>query len=124
MTEAEVRAALNTVIDPCSAVAGAPAGIVEMGLVRDLAIVDEGAGVAVRLSIGVTEPGCMMGASFALRARESLERLPGISSVDVQLDHEMDWSPRDLNPGYAARLAQVRQTKRDDISARASGPKA
>ena len=124
MTEAEVRAALNTVIDPCSAVAGAPAGIVEMGLVRDLVIVDEGAGVAVRLSIGVTEPGCMMGASFALRARESLERLPGISSVDVQLDHEMDWSPRDLNPGYAARLAQVRQAKRDDMSARASGPKA
>ena len=63
-------------------------------------------------------------ASFALRARESLERLPGISSVDVQLDHEMDWSPRDLNPAYAARLAQVRRVKRDDMSARASGPEA
>ncbi|MDQ3728546.1 MAG: iron-sulfur cluster assembly protein [Actinomycetota bacterium] len=121
MTEAEVRAALNTVIDPCSAVAGAPAGIVEMGLVRDLAIVDEGAGVAVCLSIGVTEPGCMMGASFASSARERLEALPGISSVDVQLDHKMDWSPGDLDPGYAARLAQVRQAKRDEMRARGLG---
>ena len=34
MDEATVRARLNEVLDPCSVVAGAPAGIEEMGLVR------------------------------------------------------------------------------------------
>ena len=38
MTAEEVRALLNAIVDPCSLAAGAPAGIDEMGLVRDVEV--------------------------------------------------------------------------------------
>ncbi len=112
VTEAQIRAQLNLVVDPCSVVAGAPAGLVELGLVRSLELEDTPDGVAVRVRIGVTEPGCLMGASFAISARERLERLGGIASVKVSLDHGGDWEPADIDPAYVDRLAIVRAAKR------------
>ena len=112
MNEDTIRAELNEILDPCSVVAGAPAGLAEMGLVRALSVTEAAGGVAIAVRIGVTEPGCMMGASFALHARRRLEALSGVVSVDVQLDHDADWEPADLDPAYAARLASVRSAKR------------
>jgi len=34
----DVRAVLNQIIDPCSRVAGAPVGLVDMGLIRRLTV--------------------------------------------------------------------------------------
>jgi len=112
MTEDRVRAELNEILDPCSVVAGAPAGIDEMGLIRALCMTEVPGGVAIEVRIGVTEPGCMMGASFAVRARERLEALAGVVAVDVALDHASDWEPSDLSPGYAKRLEAVRAANR------------
>jgi hypothetical protein len=38
LDEARVRTTLNTIVDPCSRAAGAPAGIAEMGLVRQIEV--------------------------------------------------------------------------------------
>jgi len=111
MNEHAIRAELNEIIDPCSVVAGAPAGLIEMGLVRGLSVHETPAGMEIELRIGVTEPGCMMGASFAIKARERLEALAGVAAVDVQLDHTADWEPADIDPAYAERLAAVRAAK-------------
>jgi hypothetical protein len=46
----------------------------------------------------------MIGASFLVRARECLDQLPGIAHIDVQLQHDCDWTPNDLEPAYAQRL--------------------
>jgi metal-sulfur cluster biosynthetic enzyme len=112
MTEAEIRAALDGIVDPCSVVAGAPAGIAEMGLVREVAIGEGAEGVAVRVRIGLTEPGCMMGASFVVKARERLAALPGVIRVDVELDHAADWHPSDADPAYQERLRVIRAQRR------------
>jgi metal-sulfur cluster biosynthetic enzyme len=114
-----IRAELDRVIDPCSAAAGAPAGLVEMGLVRELSVHEEPGGAAVRLRIGVTEPGCLMGASFAVQARQRLERLDGVISVHIELDHRADWEPGDIAPGYRLRLEAVRDQRRRALRARA-----
>jgi metal-sulfur cluster biosynthetic enzyme len=112
MTAAEIRARLNTIIDPCSIAAGAPAGLVDMGLVREVTVVQAPEGATVRVRIGLTEPGCMIGASFLVRARECLQPLPGIAHVDVQLQHDCDWTPNDLDPAYAQRLHDRRAAQR------------
>jgi metal-sulfur cluster biosynthetic enzyme len=113
-----IRAELDRIIDPCSAAAGAPAGLLEMGLVRELSVHQEPAGVAVRLRIGVTEPGCLMGASFAVQARQRLEHLDGVISVHIELDHRADWDPADIAPGYRLRLEAVREQRRQALRAR------
>ena len=115
MNAEEIRAELNTIVDPCSVAAGAPAGLVDMGLVRGLEVDDTPGGCTIRLTIGLTEPGCMVGASFVSRARELLSELPGVARVDVSLEHDCDWSPRDLDPDYATRLRAARALRRAAI---------
>ena len=111
MTAAEIRALLNTIVDPCSVAAGAPAGIDEMGLVRDVDVEATARGAVIRIRIGLTEPGCMIGASFVTRAHECLARRPGVASVEVTLEHDCEWTPADLDPGYAQRLHTVREAR-------------
>lgn len=113
--EARVRAALDDVRDPCSVVAGVPAGLVEMGLVRSLEVDDGPDGAVVRVAIGVTEPTCLMGPSFVTGARERLAAEPGIAHVEVELSADPDWSPLDMSPGYRARLTEHRRARRDGI---------
>jgi metal-sulfur cluster biosynthetic enzyme len=112
VSEAEVREALDAVVDPCSVVAGAPAGLVQMGLVRSLELSEGESGATIRICIGVTEPGCLMGASFAAQARAQLERLAGVARVEIELDHANDWMPGDMDREYQRRLDAVRATRR------------
>jgi metal-sulfur cluster biosynthetic enzyme len=109
--EVTVRATLNTIVDPCSVTAGTRAGIEEMGLVRRLEIEPEPAGAVVRLTIGVTEPGCVMGFPFANEAQERLSRLPGVARVVVDLDHAYDWLPTDMSLAYRKRLERDRELR-------------
>jgi metal-sulfur cluster biosynthetic enzyme len=118
--EATVLKVLDEIVDPCSAVAGAPIGIVSMGLVRRLSVEPGSGGAAVRVRIGVTEPGCLMAAPFIVEARERLENLEGVSLVDVRVDTEDDWSPSDMSEEARARLEAVRSSQRQ--SSRPSVP--
>lgn len=113
--EAMIRTTLNTIIDPCSRAAGAPAGIVEMGLVRRLEVQHSPEGASLRVVIGVTEPGCLMGAAFVNDASRILRALPGVTEVQVSMDHAFDWTPADLSPAYQAQLEQLRQRRRAAI---------
>ena len=112
ITESAVRAALNTIIDPCSSAAGCPAGLDEMGLVRGVEIHDTAAGTDVRVVIGVTEVGCLMSAPFATEAYKRLYALSGISAVTVDLDLAFDWDPDNMSPDYQQRLQAHRARRR------------
>jgi metal-sulfur cluster biosynthetic enzyme len=112
LDEARVWTTLNTIVDPCSRVAGAPAGIAEMGLVRQLEIHHSPGGANIRVVIGVTEPGCLMGAAFVNDARKRLRELPGVAEVHVSMDHAFDWTPEDMSPAYRVQLEQLRQQRR------------
>lgn len=108
MTEGAIRDALDAIIDPCSVAAGAPAGIAELGLIRSLTVTDVPGGVRIEVAIGVTEPGCMMGASFVVKARALLDAMPDVVSHQVCLDHAADWQPADIDSAYSERLDRVR----------------
>ena len=110
--EASVRAVLNTIVDPCSVVAGVAAGIEEMGLVRHLEVLEGPNGAIIRVTIGVTEPGCLMGVPFANEAQKRLLALPSVACVEVTLDHALDWKPEDMSAEYQARLAAFRSARR------------
>lgn len=103
---------INEVVDPCSTVAGAPAGLVEFGLVRgvDLQRADAGAwNVCVRLML--TEPGCIMGGPFAVRVRDKLASVPLVASLDVRIESVGMWSEELMSKAYATRLAAARASR-------------
>ena len=106
--EEDVRADLNQIIDPCRRVAGAPVGLADMGLIRRLTLTEAAGGVHVHLVIGVTEYGCLLAPSFASEARKLIDALPGIGTVDIDLDGEFDWEPGDMSAAYRQQLAERR----------------
>jgi metal-sulfur cluster biosynthetic enzyme len=81
LDEALVRATLNEIVDPCSAAAGAPAGLDDMGLVRSVEVAERDGRVTVSVRIGVTEPGCFMIYPFAREARQRLGELEASRST-------------------------------------------
>ena len=112
ITESVVRAALNTIVDPCSRAAGCPAGLDEMGLVRAVEVRNSAAGAEVLVVIGVTEFGCLMSVPFATEAYKRLYALPGVSVVTVELDRAFDWDPDDMSRDYQQRLRVHRARRR------------
>lgn len=126
VTVARVREVLNTIVDPCSITAGVPAGMDDMGLISDIQVRDdEAGGLRVGVTFGLTDPTCMLLGSFANEARERLAALPGVTEVDVTLDHDMEWTPEMLAPHYRQRLAEHRATRRRTLpllAVTATGP--
>lgn len=115
VTEEKVRDVLNSVIDPCSTAAGAPAGLDDMGLVRSVTIRPEADGALVSVVLGITEPACLMGLPFQATAFERLSQLEGVARVEVTLDEKLMWTEAELSPAYARRLADVRLTRRERL---------
>lgn len=118
ISEAEVRAALDEVRDPCSEVAGVPAGLCEMGLVHELDVTPTPDGAVVHVAIRVTEPTCLMGPSLAVGARLRLAALAGVARFEVTLSDDNEWMPADMSPAYRARLEAQRAARRGTIEVR------
>lgn len=114
VTEESVRLLLNGIVDPCSANIGAPAGLVDMGLVRSIAITPSLADntlVDVTIILGLTEPGCMMGYPFLRESEARVRALPGVGEVSVTLDTRSLWTEDDLDPDYRVKLRAARNAK-------------
>lgn len=98
--ERAVDAALDAVVDPCSNALGEPLGLLEMGLVADRSIVAGHVEVAMRL----TSPCCAYGPTMAEAARREIERVDGVTSVAVRIDHAAVWTPEQITPVAADRV--------------------
>lgn len=113
----EISARLERIVDPCSVASGAPAGLVSMGLVRDVSVEEHRGGAHVRVTLCITEPGCLMGALFELTAERELADIPGVADVDVRVDHGYVWDPQDMTDEYRRRLAEVRAQRAERMKA-------
>jgi metal-sulfur cluster biosynthetic enzyme len=112
-----VLAVLEEIVDPCSTTAGVPAGLVSMGLVRSIQLPSPATEGTLRVTLTMTEPGCLMAAIFAENARDRLAPLAGadgfhdVTGVDVVLDTTQVWEPDDMAPEYRRRLAAARKRR-------------
>lgn len=95
----QVEAVLNGIVDPCSAAAGRPLGLVDMGLITDLTVNTIAPdAVRVRARVRVTEPGCLMGSVFIAEARKRLQALAGVGEIELEHSSDFDWHPTDVRP--------------------------
>ena len=113
LDEHAVRAALSGIMDPCSIAAHCPASLEDMGLLREVRVMHSSTGTHVHVTLGLTEPGCLMSAPFMVSVRETLERIPGVTAVSVDVDHDFDWWPEHMSPEYRAKLEAKQQLERE-----------
>ena len=115
--DAEIRELLNGIVDPCSAAAGNPMGLVDMGLVRNLEVRDAGGGrVEVSADVRVTDPNCMMGVVFTAEVRKRLDASAVVANHAIRLSHEFDWTPDDVTGPGVERIREVRRVVERRVS--------
>jgi metal-sulfur cluster biosynthetic enzyme len=102
---AEVVAALDGIVDPCSAAAGMPAGLAEMGIVDAVAI----DGDRVTITLLPTFAGCLFASLFAQQAEERVGALPWCASVGVRLAGDRIWTDERMSPALRARRRALRE---------------
>jgi metal-sulfur cluster biosynthetic enzyme len=115
ITEAAIRETLNEIVDPCSRAAGAPAGLVEMGMIPTVTLDDMGDGrVEVGVKLIVTHPFCMMSSIFINEIDQKLSAMPGIGKVNVEFDASDFWTPDLMSDDYLERLEANRARRREN----------
>jgi metal-sulfur cluster biosynthetic enzyme len=104
--EAEVRAALDAIHDPCSMSIGRPIGLVGMGII-DRVDVD---GSAVTVSVLPTFPDCMFRTVFEEKIEQCLAALPWCRSVTVRFcPSDQAWDESRMSPEALRMLGRRRR---------------
>jgi metal-sulfur cluster biosynthetic enzyme len=110
-----VMSALEQVIDPCSVTAGAPLSVVDMGLVSNLAVGEDG---RVTLSMRATSAMCTMIAGIMKDAEDRLARVEGVTQVEVTLHGGAIWTEADMTEKGRRALAARRERSRTEVAVR------
>lgn len=93
--QARVIEALRTVFDP-----EIPVNIYDLGLIYGLAVDEAQGKVHIRLTL--TAPGCPVAQTFPELVGSTVDAVPGVNEVEVELVWEPPWSRDKMNE--AARL--------------------
>jgi metal-sulfur cluster biosynthetic enzyme len=94
LTPEIARKALRQVKDPELGL-----NILDIGLVYDVAVSDEG---AVHVKMTLTSPGCPSGAEIMQDAKTVIEELDGVTSAEIELVWEPYWTPDRMDPRVKA----------------------
>lgn len=113
----QVLACVNALADPCSAAAGDPVGLADMGLVTAVEL--DGDHVAVHLR--PTFPGCLFVGVFEQQIRTAVGSLEWCAQVAVQIDSSVGWSERDMAPDVRARVQSRRGRARRQLAEQRRG---
>ena len=100
-----VDAALARVPDPCMDLAGARTSIVELGLVRGVAVGPDG---SVDVTVTFTEVGCAYTHAVLDRVHEEVGAVPGVTAVRTTIAWAPTWSPDDLMAPARQALAAAK----------------
>ena len=95
-TEEAVREALKHVVDPEMGV-----NIVDLGLVYDVEISEEG---AISIEYTLTTMGCPIGPLIEHQMQSFLENVPGVTSVEAEMVLRPPWTPEMMSEEAKAAL--------------------
>ena len=95
-TPDSIRKALRGVKDP-----ELNLNLIDIGLIYDVAVSDAG---AVEVKMTLTSPGCPSGPEIVADVKRTIEDLEGVTSVEVEIVWEPDWTPERMDPRIRAFL--------------------
>jgi metal-sulfur cluster biosynthetic enzyme len=115
-----VLAAINQVVDPCSAGVRVPIGVVDMGLVESVNL----NGGRVSIELLTTAPFCLFTGLLEEEVQRRVSALPWVESVHVAFNSDPrllgTWDEKRMSAGARAALAQrfkrSRQPRNVDVT--------
>lgn len=96
VTVEQVRDALRAVKDP-----ELNLNVIDLGLVYEIEVSDGG---EVHMEMTLTSPGCPVGPEMLSDAHGVIEKLDGVTKVDVELVWEPYWTPEKMDPRVRSLL--------------------
>lgn len=75
-----------------------PLNIVDLGLIYDLSLEDATDGCKVNVKMTLTAQGCGMGPAISADAKAKIEALPEVSSAEVEIVWDPQWTPHMMSP--------------------------
>lgn len=111
--EERVRAAIDTVKDPCSLAQAVPVGIAEMGMVTAVRLGEprEDGRRDLELVLRVTAPGCMYVPFMDSSIRAAVGELDEVAEIDIEWDPDADWRPADIAAPARRRIQEARRAR-------------
>jgi len=91
-----LRDLLRDVIDPEIGI-----NIVDLGLLYDTRLASDGT-AAIRMTL--TTPGCPLGGYLTDAIHDTLQDVPGVAGVDVQIVWDPPWNPDEMMSDWAKDL--------------------
>lgn len=110
-----IEEALALVDDPCSIAARAPLNVLELGLIRDCHIDDDG---CVHIAVSPTAPSCVLIASIVEGIERRVAAVDGVTGVDVRIDTDTIWLPTMMTDAGRAKLHRRRSGSRISVPVR------
>jgi metal-sulfur cluster biosynthetic enzyme len=110
--ERAIEAAMARVDDPCSIAARAPLNVVELGLIRDWRLDEDG---QVHVTISPTAPSCVLIASIAQGIERRVGAVDGVTGVQVYIDTDTVWLPELMTDTGRDKLAQRRSRSQASV---------
>jgi metal-sulfur cluster biosynthetic enzyme len=105
----EVRAALNSIVDPCSSAMAHPIGLADMGIIDRVAVV----GDRVAVDLLPTSAHCLFVGLLEEAIETRIAELPWVSDVDVHLAEGTHlWDEERMAPAARERLRRLRAARR------------
>jgi len=80
----EIEAVLHTIYDP-----EIPVNIIELGLVYEINIEDDG---KVKIVMTLTAPGCPVAGDIVVEVQQKVEAIQGVSDVHVHMTFDPAWT--------------------------------
>jgi metal-sulfur cluster biosynthetic enzyme len=79
-------------------------GVVDLGLIYDVAIDDDG---AVKVKMTLTTPACPYGEMLISMVHREVENLDGVTKVEVILVWDPPWDPKEMCSDYAKDMLGI-----------------
>jgi metal-sulfur cluster biosynthetic enzyme len=100
VTEAAVRQAIDTVVDPCSRLHGTDLSLIDLGMVEAVTV----SGGTVHVALLLDDPLCTYTYVIQHELRTAIERLGGIDEVDITVVPNASWTDERVLPAARSRL--------------------
>jgi metal-sulfur cluster biosynthetic enzyme len=107
-THADVFAALDTVLDPCSVFNGTRLSLVELGMI-DTVTIEDG---KVHILLFLDDPTCMLFFEINRMLDEAVMAVPGVTKVSVEIKADDIWTEDRMTSKGRTRLEAFRARRR------------